>query len=247
MEQVIFHWPFQLQAATLPLIWQLVVRWQSRRILLILALASFISYVLRTNLSFAAPEMMGDLGLDEELGRLDRVRMIAVRLHARERAGGDDLELALGVEVDERGIIAVDKQMRTNVPHIFAIGDVVGQPMLAHKGSHEGIVAAERIAGVAHHPMRYDNIPSVGYCHPEVATIGLTEEEAKEAGHEVKVGKYPLTAHGRGRCRTPGGSGRLPRRPGPGARSPQGRRQRRAAHCRVWSKESGLARRGNGL
>ena len=80
---------------------------------------------------------------------------------------------------------------------MYAIGDVAGEPMLAHKGSHEGIVVAEKIAGVALHPMRYDNIPSVGYCHPEIATIGMTEEEAKEAGYEVKVGKYPLTAHGR--------------------------------------------------
>ncbi len=93
--------------------------------------------------------------------------------------------------------VKIDEWCQTNVPGIYAIGDVAGEPMLAHKGSHEGIVAAEKIAGVAHHPMRYDNIPSVGYCHPEVATIGMTEDEAAEAGYEVKVGKYPLTAHGR--------------------------------------------------
>ena len=93
--------------------------------------------------------------------------------------------------------VKIDEWCQTNVPGIYAIGDVAGEPMLAHKGSHEGIVAAEKIAGVAHHPMRYDNIPSVGYCHPEVATIGMTEDEAVEAGYEVKVGKYPLTAHGR--------------------------------------------------
>ena len=101
-----------------------------------------------------------------------------------------------GVEMDEQWI-AIDEWCATNVEGVYAIGDVAGEPMLAHKGSHEGIVAAERIAGAAGHPMRYDNIPSVGYCHPEVATIGLTEEEAKDAGHEVKVGKYPLSAHGR--------------------------------------------------
>ncbi len=93
--------------------------------------------------------------------------------------------------------VKINEWCETNVAGVYAIGDVAGEPMLAHKGSHEGIVAAERIAGVAQHPMRYDNIPSVGYCHPEVATIGLTEDEAKAAGHEVKVGKYPLTAHGR--------------------------------------------------
>lgn len=93
--------------------------------------------------------------------------------------------------------VKIDEWCETSVAGVYAIGDVAGEPMLAHKGSHEGIVAAERIAGVAHHPMRYDNIPSVGYCHPEIATIGMTEAEAKEAGHEVKVGKYPLTSHGR--------------------------------------------------
>jgi dihydrolipoamide dehydrogenase len=103
---------------------------------------------------------------------------------------------ALGVEMDGPWI-KINEWCESSVPGIYAIGDVAGQPMLAHKGSHEGIVAAERIAGVAHHPMRYDNIPSVGYCHPEVASIGLTEDEAKEAGHEIKVGKYPLTSHGR--------------------------------------------------
>jgi dihydrolipoamide dehydrogenase len=102
----------------------------------------------------------------------------------------------LGVEMDGPWI-KINEWCESSVPGVYAIGDVAGQPMLAHKGSHEGIVAAERIAGVAHHPMRYDNIPSVGYCHPEVASIGLTEAEATEAGHEIKVGKYPLTSHGR--------------------------------------------------
>ena len=103
---------------------------------------------------------------------------------------------ALGVEMDGPWI-KINEWCESSVPGVYAIGDVAGQPMLAHKGSHEGIVAAERIAGVAHHPMRYDNIPSVGYCHPEVASIGLTEDEAKDAGHEITVGKYPLTSHGR--------------------------------------------------
>ena len=103
---------------------------------------------------------------------------------------------ALSVEMDGPWI-KINEWCESSVQGIYAIGDVAGQPMLAHKGSHEGIVAAERIAGVAEHPMRYDNIPSVGYCHPEVASIGLTEDEAEEAGHEVKVGKYPLTSHGR--------------------------------------------------
>ena len=101
-----------------------------------------------------------------------------------------------GVEVDERGFIAVDKQMRTNVPHIFAIGDIVGQPMLAHKAMHEGNVAAEVAAG---HKAAFDAkvIPSVAYTDPEVAWVGLTENEAKAKG--IKYGKavFPWAASGR--------------------------------------------------
>ena len=101
-----------------------------------------------------------------------------------------------GVAVED-GFIRIDGWCRTNQPGVYAIGDVAGQPMLAHVGSHEGIVAAEHIAGVARHPMTYGNIPSVGYCHPEVASIGMSAAQAEEAGHEVVTGKYPLGAHGR--------------------------------------------------
>ncbi|HEY1058907.1 MAG TPA: dihydrolipoyl dehydrogenase [Limnobacter sp.] len=101
-----------------------------------------------------------------------------------------------GVAVTDRGFIPVDKQMRTNVPHIFAIGDIVGQPMLAHKAVHEGHVAAEAAAG---EKSFFDArvIPSVAYTHPEVAWVGLTEEQAKDQG--VKVGKavFPWAASGR--------------------------------------------------
>ena len=101
-----------------------------------------------------------------------------------------------GVRVDERGFIAVDKQMRTNVPHIFAIGDLVGQPMLAHKASHEGKVAAEVIAG---EKRAFDArvIPSVAYTDPEVAWVGLTEAEAKSKGIAVQKGMFPWAASGR--------------------------------------------------
>lgn len=101
-----------------------------------------------------------------------------------------------GVEL-ANGFIRIDEWCRTTAEGVYAIGDVAGEPMLAHVGSHEGILAAEHMAGEARHPMRYDNIPSVGYCHPEIATIGLTEAKAKEAGYEVKTGKYPLNSHGR--------------------------------------------------
>jgi len=101
-----------------------------------------------------------------------------------------------GVSVDERGFIAVDKQMRTNVPHIFAIGDLVGQPMLAHKAGHEGKVAAEVIAG---EKRAFDArvIPSVAYTDPEVAWVGLTETEAKAKGIAVQKGVFPWAASGR--------------------------------------------------
>ncbi len=101
-----------------------------------------------------------------------------------------------GVEVDERGFIHVDKQMRTNVSHIFAIGDIVGQPMLAHKGVHEGHVAAEVIAGKKHY---FDPkvIPSIAYTEPEVAWVGKTEKECKQEGLNYEVAKFPWAASGR--------------------------------------------------
>ncbi|HYG13421.1 MAG TPA: dihydrolipoyl dehydrogenase [Methylophilaceae bacterium] len=101
-----------------------------------------------------------------------------------------------GVQVDERGFIAVDKQMRTNVPHIFAIGDIVGQPMLAHKATHEGKVAAEVIAG---HKVEFQAmaIPSVAYTDPEVAWAGVTETDAKAEGIEIEKASFPWAASGR--------------------------------------------------
>lgn len=101
-----------------------------------------------------------------------------------------------GVEVDDRGFIRTDKQMRTNVPHIFAIGDIVGQPMLAHKGVHEGHVAAEVIAGKKHY---FDPkvIPSIAYTEPEVAWVGKTEKECKAEGINYEVAKFPWAASGR--------------------------------------------------
>ena len=101
-----------------------------------------------------------------------------------------------GVAVTERGFIPVDSQMRTSVPHIFAIGDVVGQPMLAHKAVHEAHVAAEAAAGQKSH---FDAtvIPGVAYTHPEVAWVGLGEDEAKRAGRKVEVARFPWAASGR--------------------------------------------------
>jgi dihydrolipoamide dehydrogenase len=112
-------------------------------------------------------------------------------------ANGNAIEAAAaGVAVDARGIIAVDRQMRTNVPHIFAIGDIAGAPMLAHKATHEAKVAAEVAAG---HKAAFDArcIPSVAYTDPEIAWVGVTETEAKARGIEFGRGTFPWAASGR--------------------------------------------------
>jgi dihydrolipoamide dehydrogenase len=113
------------------------------------------------------------------------------------RANGDRLDAEkAGVLVNERGVIEVDKQMRTNVPHIFAIGDLVPGPMLAHKATHEAKVAAEAAAGEKSY---FDarTIPSVAYTDPEIAWVGLTESEAKEKGIDYEKTQIPWAASGR--------------------------------------------------
>jgi dihydrolipoamide dehydrogenase len=104
-----------------------------------------------------------------------------------------------GVALDERGRVKTDGHLQTSVPGIWAIGDVVAGPMLAHKAEDEGVAVAERIAGQAGH-VNYDVIPSVVYTSPEVASVGKTEEELKKAGVEYKAGKFPFTANGRARA-----------------------------------------------
>ncbi|GAB56416.1 dihydrolipoyl dehydrogenase [Glaciecola punicea ACAM 611] len=124
--------------------------------------------------------------------RYDRVLVAVGR---RPNGSLVDAEKA-GVKVDERGFINVDKQLRTNVAHIFAIGDLIGQPMLAHKASHEGHVAAEVISGKKHF---FDprGIPSVAYTEPEIAWVGFTEKEAKEQGLNYEAATFPWAASGR--------------------------------------------------
>ena len=105
---------------------------------------------------------------------------------------------ALGLEIGKRGEIVVDSQMRTNLPNVYAIGDVVGGKLLAHKAEEEGVVAAEVIAG-HHTEMHYHSIPSVVYTWPEIATVGLAEHEVKASGRSYKTGKFPFSANGRAR------------------------------------------------
>jgi dihydrolipoamide dehydrogenase len=106
---------------------------------------------------------------------------------------------ASGVATDQRGFIAVDQQQRTKVPNIFALGDVTGAPLLAHRAMKQGVVAAEVINGDRSAAFDPAAVPNCIYTDPEVATVGLSEEEAKAAGYEVRIGKFPLAASGRAR------------------------------------------------
>ncbi|WP_018687889.1 dihydrolipoyl dehydrogenase [Ahrensia kielensis] len=103
----------------------------------------------------------------------------------------------LGIKTD-RGCVVIDGYGKTNVEGIYAIGDVAGPPMLAHKAEHEGVICIEKIAGVPNvHPMEKDKIPGCTYCHPQVASVGLTEAKAKEAGIDIRVGRYIFNANGK--------------------------------------------------
>jgi dihydrolipoamide dehydrogenase len=123
----------------------------------------------------------------------DRVLLAVGRRPNGHHIGADKA----GITVNERGWIPVDRQMRTNVPHIFAIGDIVGEPMLAHKATHEGKLAAEVIAGMSHHAWEARTIPSVAYTDPEIAWMGLSEPEAKAQGVEYEKAVFPWAASGR--------------------------------------------------
>ncbi|WP_428642917.1 dihydrolipoyl dehydrogenase [Roseibium sp.] len=103
---------------------------------------------------------------------------------------------ALGVKTD-RGCVVIDGYGRTNVPGIYAIGDVAGPPMLAHKAEHEGVICVEKIAGKDVHAMDKSMIPGCTYCNPQVASVGLTEPKAKEAGYDIKVGRFPFIGNGK--------------------------------------------------
>jgi dihydrolipoamide dehydrogenase len=102
----------------------------------------------------------------------------------------------LGVKVD-RSIISIDSHGRTNVPGVWAIGDVAGPPMLAHKGEHEAVITVETIAGMKVHPLDKLKVPGCTYCEPQVASVGLTEAKAKESGRELKIGRFPFIGNGK--------------------------------------------------
>jgi len=131
---------------------------------------------------------------EEHTLEVDRVLSAVGRVPNTEDVG---LEAA-GVKLTERaGFIEIDPVGRTNVEGVYAVGDCAGNQLLAHKASHEGIACVEAIAGEGHGGIDYRNVPNCTYCHPEVASVGLTEAQAREAGHEVEVGKFPWIANGR--------------------------------------------------
>jgi len=138
----------------------------------------------------------------EVAGKTQTVTAEKVLMAAGRAVNTEDIGLEkVGVKLTDRGFIQIDPTtLQTSVPGIYAIGDVAGAPMLAHKGTREGVHVAEIIAG--HHPkaIDYSNVPSVTYCHPEVASIGLTEEQAKEQGLDYQVGRFPFSANGRARA-----------------------------------------------
>ena len=141
------------------------------------------------------------VALDVEAGGAKQTVEAAVVLMAAGRAvNTENIGLnECGIQLTDRGFIKVDQRLQTSTAGYYAIGDVAGPPMLAHKGSREGVVVAELLAGHKPHPIRYDNVPSVTYCHPEVASIGLTEEQCKERKLDYVAGKFPFSANGRAR------------------------------------------------
>ncbi|MGD0483523.1 MAG: dihydrolipoyl dehydrogenase, partial [Gemmatimonadales bacterium] len=134
-------------------------------------------------------------------GKTETLKVDVVLVAAGRAPNTEGLGLeAAGVKLSDRGFIQVDGLMRTSVPGVYAIGDVAGPPLLAHKGSREGVIAAEVIAGQSPHPIDYTNVPGATYCSPEVASVGLTEEQCKERGLAYQVGRFPFSANGRARC-----------------------------------------------
>ena len=148
--------------------------------------------------------MVGDGGVTLEIEVGDGTKTITVEkvlIGAGRQLNTDGSGLAdAGIELTKQSFVEVDAQLRTSTDGVYAIGDIAGPPMLAHKGSREGVFVAELIAGKKPHPIRYDNIPSVTYCHPEVASIGLTEAQCKEQELDYVVGRFPFSANGRARA-----------------------------------------------
>ena len=132
-------------------------------------------------------------------GKTQQINVDVVLVAVGRAAIIEDIGLDTAGVTTERGAIVVDDMLRTTAQDVYAIGDVAKPPLLAHKASHEGIAVVEHIAGVGHGMIDYGNIPSVTYCHPEVASVGLTEKAAKEKGLDIQIGSFPWSANGRAR------------------------------------------------
>jgi dihydrolipoamide dehydrogenase len=147
----------------------------------------------------AAERTEGGMKLQLEGGKKSAVEAELLLVAIGRRPVTEDLGLeALGIGL-ERGFVQVNPYMQTAAPQVYAIGDVVASPALAHVASHEGILAVEHMAGQAVAPINYDHVPSCTYCDPEVGSVGLTEAKARERGYAVAVGKFPFTALGKAR------------------------------------------------
>ncbi len=133
-------------------------------------------------------------------GAAQKVEVAVVLMAAGRAVNTEGIGLKeCGIQLDDRGFIKVDRNLQTTAPGYYAIGDVAGPPMLAHKGMREGVYVTELLAGQKPHPIRYDNVPSVTYCHPEVASIGLTEDRCREQRLDYVPGRFPFSANGRAR------------------------------------------------
>jgi dihydrolipoamide dehydrogenase len=144
-----------------------------------------------------------EVTLDVEAGgKVEKVTVEKVLMAAGRAVNTEGMGFKeAGVQLTDRGFVKVNlATLETTAPGIYCIGDVAGPPMLAHKGSREGVFVAELIAGHTPHRIKYDNVPSVTYCHPEVASIGLTEDQCKEQKLDYQIGRFPFSANGRARA-----------------------------------------------
>jgi dihydrolipoamide dehydrogenase len=135
-------------------------------------------------------------------GKTEKITVEKVLMAAGRAVNTDGMGFKeAGVQLDDKGFVKVNRQtLETTAQGIYCIGDVAGPPMLAHKGSREGVFVAELLAGHTPHAIKYDNVPSVTYCHPEVASIGLTEDQCKEQKLDYQAGRFPFSANGRARA-----------------------------------------------
>ena len=151
---------------------------------------------IKTGVKFESIAVAGDkvkVKLPEETLEVEQV-LVATSFTPNSKGLGLD---TVGVKMDQRGFVEINEKMQTNVPGIWAVGDVTGKLMLAHVGSAMGIICAENIAGAETVTLDYEMMPRATYCHPQVASFGLTEAQAKERGHNIKIGRFPFQANGK--------------------------------------------------